>query len=133
MQGKGLAILAFGSMLAPAIEAAQQLNATLVNMRFVKPLDSTLLLALAARHTHFVTVEENVVAGGAGSAVNEYLHSQQVSTPVLNLGLPDRFVEQGSREECLAECGLDSEGVIQAIRAYLETATCHPEKNTLAY
>jgi 1-deoxy-D-xylulose-5-phosphate synthase len=87
-------------------------------MRFVKPLDEALILELAKTHEIFVTIEDNAIAGGAGSAVNELLQSRQCYAPVLNLGLPDEFLEQGSREELLALCGLDSDGITGAIERY---------------
>ncbi len=118
-QGKHLAILAFGSMVTPALVAGEKFDATVINMRFVKPLDEALILELVKTHDCLVTVEENVIAGGAGAGVNEFLIRQQSLPPMLNLGLPDRFVEQGSREECLAACGLDKEGIIAAIEAFL--------------
>ncbi|MGZ0076611.1 1-deoxy-D-xylulose-5-phosphate synthase [Methylomonas sp. EFPC1] len=116
-QGSRIAILAWGSMVTPSVEAGKQLSATVVNMRFVKPLDEALILELAKSHDVIVTVEENVIAGGAGSAVNEFLHAQNILMPVLNIGLPDRFVEQGSREELLALCGLDTKGILAKIQA----------------
>ncbi len=114
-QGQGLALLVFGSLLSTAAKVAEQLDATLVNMRFIKPLDGQLVRELADRHELLVTIEENALAGGAGSAVNEYL--QQLSHPVrvLNLGLPDRFQDHAGHEEQLAEAGLDLEGILQAI------------------
>jgi 1-deoxy-D-xylulose-5-phosphate synthase len=118
-QGSRLAILAWGSLVAPALEAGKQVGATVVNMRFVKPLDEQLLLEIAKTHDALVTVEENVVAGGAGSAVNEFLQAQSILLPVLNIGLPDRFIEQGSREELLALCGLDSKGILARIEKVL--------------
>ena len=111
-QGSRIAILAWGSMVPPAIEAGKQLGATVVNMRFIKPLDEALILELAKTHDVFVTVEENVIAGGAGSAVNDFLQAQQILMPVLNIGLPDSFVEQGTREELLSLCGLDVQGIV---------------------
>jgi 1-deoxy-D-xylulose-5-phosphate synthase len=114
-QGGKIAILAWGSMVAPALKAAEPLGATVANMRFVKPLDETLILELADSHELLVTVEENVVAGGAGSAVNQFLHARRILMPVLNLGLPDAFIEQGTREELLALCGLDAHGIAQSI------------------
>ena len=114
-QGKHVAILAFGSMLAPALVAGQTLNATVVNMRFIKPLDESLVLKLACTHELLVTVEENMVFGGAGSAVNECLAAHGVVADCLNLGLPDRFVEHGERTELLADCGLDADGIRLAI------------------
>jgi 1-deoxy-D-xylulose-5-phosphate synthase len=119
-EGKAVAILAFGSMLAPALEAGAQLNATVVNMRFVKPLDADLVLRLAETHDVLVTVEENVVMGGAGSAVAECLASAGIAAPVLMLGLPDAFVEHGDPQQLLADCGLDAAGIVRSIRARLE-------------
>ncbi|MGR9115904.1 MAG: 1-deoxy-D-xylulose-5-phosphate synthase [Gammaproteobacteria bacterium] len=117
-QGGRIAILAFGSMVAPAVEVGKQLGATVVNMRFVKPLDEALILELAKSHDSIVTVEENVIAGGAGSAVNDFLQAQKILMPVLNLGLPDEFIEQGSREELLALCGLDTQGIRTSIEKF---------------
>jgi len=133
IEGKEVALLAFGSMLQPAIEAGQHLGATVVNMRFVKPLDEDLLMALAANHDYFVTVEENAVLGGAGSAINEFLALKNVIMPILNIGIPDQFIEQGSREECLEACGLNTSGIIQAIKPFIAGKTCHQPKNTLAF
>lgn len=118
-RGQDLAILAFGTMLTPALTVGEKLNATVVNMRFVKPLDEPLLLELAAEHGKFVTVEENAVMGGAGSAVNECLAARQVIIPILNIGLPDRFIEHGSREETLADAGLDADGIFKTIDTWL--------------
>ena len=115
-EGHRVAILSFGSMLQPALEAAQQLDATVVNMRFIKPLDTELLKRLATHYELLVTLEENAVQGGAGSAVNEALESMQIKSPVLNLGLPDHFVDHGSSKELLAECGLNAEGIIRSIQ-----------------
>jgi 1-deoxy-D-xylulose-5-phosphate synthase len=111
-QGSRIAILAWGSMVTPALEAGKQLGATVVNMRFVKPIDEQLILELAKSHDVLITAEENVLAGGAGSAVNDFLQAQQILMPVLNIGLPDNFVEQGTREELLAMCGLDIQGIV---------------------
>ena len=116
--GSRIALLAWGSMVAPALAAGKQLSATVVNMRFVKPLDEALLLELAKSHDLFITVEENVLSGGAGSAVNNFLQAQRILMPVLNIGLPDRFIEQGTREELLAICGLDSQGITAQIEAF---------------
>ncbi len=115
--GKKVAILAFGSMLAPALEAADQLDATVANMRFVKPLDEELVLKLAREHALLVTVEENTVQGGAGSAVAECLAQHGIAVPLLHLGLPDRFIEQGEHKQLLADCGLDAAGMVRAIGA----------------
>ena len=116
-QGSRIAILAWGSMVTPALAVGKQLGATVVNMRFIKPLDEQLLLDLAKSIEIFVTIEENVISGGAGSAVNNFLQKQHILMPVLNIGLPDSFIEQGTREELLAICGLD----IQGITAQIET------------
>jgi len=111
-----IAILAFGSMLQPALTAGEALDATVVNMRFVKPLDVDLLLRLASQHSAFITVEENVVAGGAGSAVSEALIAAGTTVPILHLGLPDRFPDHGDPAEILRECGLDGDGIAAAIQ-----------------
>jgi 1-deoxy-D-xylulose-5-phosphate synthase len=94
------------------------LGATVANMRFVKPLDEALIRELAESHELLVTVEENVVAGGAGCAVNQFLQAKRILMPVLNLGLPDAFIEQGTREELLALCGLDAQGIAASIAAF---------------
>jgi len=109
--GTGVAILAFGSMLAPALQAGERLDATVANMRFIKPLDEELVLHLAHQHSLLVTVEENAVQGGAGSAVAECLSRHGILTPVLHLGLPDAFLEQGDPVQMLANCGLDAAGI----------------------
>ncbi len=117
--GARIALLAFGSLNTPAADVADALDASHLNMRSVKPLDRAAVLAAAADHDLLVTLEENVVAGGAGSAVNELLMAEGVQVAVLNLGLPDAFVEHGKPAELLAECGLDAEGIQAAIRARL--------------
>jgi 1-deoxy-D-xylulose-5-phosphate synthase len=114
-QGKGIALLAFGSMVGVAEAVAEVIDATVVNMRFVKPLDEEWVVRLACSHKRLVTLEENVVAGGAGSAVNECLAARGILLPVRNLGLPDRFVEHGEHGEQLADCGLHVDGVLQAL------------------
>jgi 1-deoxy-D-xylulose-5-phosphate synthase len=103
----GLALLAFGSMLTPALALGERFDATVVNMRFIKPLDAALLRDIATSHAAIVTLEENVVAGGAGSACAEALDAAGILIPRLHLGIPDRFIEHGSREECLTAAGLD--------------------------
>jgi len=103
----GLAILVFGTLLESARRIAERLDATLVNMRFVKPLDEKLVMSLAARHRAIVTIEENAVMGGAGSAVGELLAAEGVQLPLHHIGIPDRFIEHGSRDTCLAAAGLD--------------------------
>ena len=117
-QGGRIAFLAFGSMVTPALEAGKTLGATVVNMRFIKPLDEDLMLKMATTHDVLVTVEENVIAGGAGSAVNEFLQSQQIFMPILNLGLPDTFVDQGTREELLSLCELDAQGILNSTEVF---------------
>jgi 1-deoxy-D-xylulose-5-phosphate synthase len=107
----GLALLAFGPMLEPAARAAERLDATLVNMRFVKPLDEALILELAGRHRAFITLEENAVQGGAGSAIAELLAAEGLSLPLLQIGIPDRFIEHGSRDSCLTAAGLDAQSL----------------------
>jgi 1-deoxy-D-xylulose-5-phosphate synthase len=114
-QGQHVAILSFGTLLPAAIEAAEAINATVVNMRFVKPVDGQIVNDIAASHDLIVTLEENVIAGGAGSAVNEYLSANQLATPTLNLGLPDRYIDQASQQQQLAICGLDADGIIESI------------------
>jgi 1-deoxy-D-xylulose-5-phosphate synthase len=118
-EGRRVALLAFGSMLAPCLEAAEALDATVVNMRFVKPLDTALVTQLARSHELLVTVEENVAQGGAGSAVAEGLHSHAAQAALLQLGLPDRFVGHGDPVLLLRECGLDRDGILAAVRARL--------------
>ena len=115
-QGKGIAILAFGTMVAPSIAAAEKLDATVANMRFVKPLDVELVKQLAQSHDAIVTVEEGAIMGGAGSAVAEALAEAGIVKPVLHLGLPDKFVDQGDCAQLLAMCGLDAQGIAASIR-----------------
>ncbi len=117
-RGKKLALLAFGAMVETARAAAEALDATLVNMRFVKPLDGKLILELAASHDCLITIEDNAIAGGAGGAVNEFLAVHGIHKPVLNLGIPDRFVEHGSRDECLKSTGLDAAGIGQSVTTW---------------
>jgi 1-deoxy-D-xylulose-5-phosphate synthase len=114
----GLLLLAFGSMVEAARPVAERLDATLVNMRFVKPLDSALLRELVPQHAALVTLEENVVAGGAGSGVAEFLDAVGLAGPRLHLGIPDRFVEHGSREECLASAGLDPASITASVERW---------------
>ncbi|MCZ4315230.1 1-deoxy-D-xylulose-5-phosphate synthase [Comamonadaceae bacterium G21597-S1] len=114
--GRGIAILAFGTLLHPALAAAQQFDATVVNMRWVKPLDQALLRQIAEQHTVLVTIEEGAVMGGAGSAVDEFLQSIGQVRPLLQLGLPDQFIEHGDPARLLALHGLDADGIVQSIR-----------------
>ena len=118
-RGRDVAILCFGTLHANALVAAEALDATVANMRFVKPLDTELLRQLADSHGLLVTVEENAIMGGAGSAVNEWLLAQGIQIPVLNLGLPDIYVEHDKPASMLAECGLDAAGIERAIRQRL--------------
>jgi 1-deoxy-D-xylulose-5-phosphate synthase len=114
----GLALLAFGPLLDSALKIGERLDATVVNMRFIKPLDEELILQLATRHQALVTLEENVTAGGAGSAVGELLAAEGVAMPLMHIGIPDRFIEHGSREECLAAAGLDFASVSGAVERW---------------
>ncbi len=114
-RGANLAILAFGSPLAAAIEVGNELGATVVNMRFVKPLDEELVLELARTHSAIVTVEDNAIAGGAGSAVTELLTAKNIQMQIMQLGLPDAFLEHASREQLLAEAGIDAAGIRSAV------------------
>ena len=118
-QGEKVAILSFGTLLSNALEAAEQINATVVDMRFVKPLDEALILEMANSHDMLVTLEENAIMGGAGSGVNEFLMKEKKVLPILNLGLPDFFIPQGTQDELLADLGLDAIGIVNAINAYL--------------
>lgn len=115
-QGAEIALLSFGTLLPAALDAGKALGATVVNMRFVKPLDEDIIRKLADSHQLLVTIEENVVAGGAGSAVNELLSHTQIATPCLNLGLPDHYIDHGSQTSLLAECGLDADGILSSIK-----------------
>jgi 1-deoxy-D-xylulose-5-phosphate synthase len=118
-QGRsGLLILAFGALVSAAESIAERLDATVVNMRFVKPLDESLVLKLAAEHRALVTMEENAVAGGAGSAVLELLANCSHPLPSLTLGIPDRFIEHGSREDCLVQAELDAPGLMAAVERW---------------
>ena len=119
-QGKGIAILCFGTLLNAAISVADELDATLVDMRFVKPLDQDLLKALAEQHEYFVTLEENAILGGAGSAVLTFLAQHKILKPVLNLGIPDYFIEQGTQEEIYQQLGLDSAGILNSINEFVQ-------------
>jgi 1-deoxy-D-xylulose-5-phosphate synthase len=120
LKGSGIAILAFGSMVQPCVEIAAQLDATLVNMRFIKPLDIDLVKSLCADHELLVSVEENSVAGGAGSGINEALAAMGITTAILNVGIPDQFIEHGSVEDCLTAAGLDAPGIHEQIIARMQ-------------
>ena len=118
-QGEKIAILSFGTLLEQAQLAAQNLGATVVDMRFVKPLDTALIDELCASHEVLVSVEDNVIAGGAGSAVSEYLSASKLNTPILHLGVPDEFIKHGTQQEMHAELGLDAEGIEQQVTEWL--------------
>jgi 1-deoxy-D-xylulose-5-phosphate synthase len=117
-QGSRIAILAWGSMVTPAQQVGEQLGATVANMRFVKPLDEALIIELASSHDVIVTVEENAIIGGAGSLVNQLLQRHKILKPVMNIGLPDAFIEQGTREQLLSICGLDVQGILKQIAQF---------------
>ena len=131
-QGKGVAILAFGTLLYPALAAAERLDATVVNMRWVKPLDAELLLQVAASHDALVTIEEGAIMGGAGSAVAEALAAAGVVKPLLHLGLPDRFIEHGDPARLLALEGLDATGIEGSVRSHLGSWLMPPQRNLKA-
>ncbi|MCO3528829.1 1-deoxy-D-xylulose-5-phosphate synthase [Pseudomonas aeruginosa] len=119
-RGGRVALLVFGVQLAEAMKVAESLDATVVDMRFVKPLDEALVRELAGSHELLVTIEENAVMGGAGSAVGEFLASEGLEVPLLQLGLPDYYVEHAKPSEMLAECGLDAAGIEKAVRQRLD-------------
>jgi 1-deoxy-D-xylulose-5-phosphate synthase len=120
-QGRRIALLAFGTMLETALQAGEELDATVVNMRFVKPMDRELLREIAAGHELLVTIEENAVIGGAGAEVSRLV--QELATPVriLRLGLPDRFIDHGDQVQLLARIGLDKDGVVARVKATIGT------------
>ncbi|MGB1989512.1 MAG: transketolase C-terminal domain-containing protein, partial [Cycloclasticus pugetii] len=117
-EGKDTALLAFGSSVTQALEVAEEFNATVINMRFIKPLDEDMIKHIASTHNTLVTLEENVIKGGAGSGVNEFINQASIDTKVLNIGLPDLNLEHGSREELLQEAGLDT----QSIKNYISSS-----------
>jgi 1-deoxy-D-xylulose-5-phosphate synthase len=120
-RGERVAILNFGTLLPQAMAAAKQLNATVVDMRWVKPMDEAKVLELAGHYDLLVTLEESAVAGGAGSSVNELLVAQAQQTAVINLGIPDEFVEHGAHQEQLSWIGLDSDSIVRRIRKAMHT------------
>ena len=119
--GEGVALLAFGSLLAPALAAGDELDATVANMRFVKPIDAELIVELAGNHSLLVSIEENAVIGGAGSEIERVLAERGIKVPLLRLGLPDRFIDHGEQGQLLAELGLDKDGIVRAVRARADT------------
>ncbi|MDF1828567.1 1-deoxy-D-xylulose-5-phosphate synthase [Cycloclasticus pugetii] len=118
-EGKDIALLAFGSSVTQALEVAEEFNATVINMRFIKPLDEDMIRHIASTHKTLVTLEENVIKGGAGSGVNEFINQASIDTKVLNIGLPDLNLEHGSREELLQEAGLDTQSIKNYIKSSL--------------
>ena len=124
--GRGVAILAFGTLLYPALQAAEKLDATVVNMRWAKPLDEALLCKAAAEHDALVTLEEGAVMGGAGSAVGEALAAAGIEKPLLQLGLPDRFIEHGDPAALLAGIGLDAAGIERSVRGRFASLVAKP-------
>jgi 1-deoxy-D-xylulose-5-phosphate synthase len=114
----GLAILAFGALVDSAVKIGERLDATVVNMRFVKPLDERMVLSIAERHSAIVTIEENAVMGGAGAAVGELLAEKGVQLPLHHIGIPDLFIEHGTRESCLAAAGLDLAGLTANVEGF---------------
>ncbi len=127
-KGRSTAILAFGSRVQAALAAGEALNATVIDMRFVKPIDETLILEMATSHDLLLTIEENVIMGGAGSAVNEVLTAHSIVIPVINLGLPDEYCEQGEHESLLEDYGLSAEGIINRVNDFHQQSSC----NTIA-
>ncbi|MGB9355006.1 MAG: 1-deoxy-D-xylulose-5-phosphate synthase, partial [Azonexus sp.] len=120
-QGKGVALLAFGSLVASAVAAGDELDATVANMRFVKPIDAELIVQLAGNHSLLVSIEENSIIGGAGSEIERVLAERGMKVPLLRLGLPDHFIDHGEQGQLLAELGLDKDGIVRAVRARAET------------
>lgn len=127
LKNNKIAILAFGTMVRPSKTVGEDMDATVVNMRFVKPLDENLILTMADTHTLIVTVEENVVMGGAGSAINECLHQHHQNIAILNIGIPDRHLDHGSQQQQLAAIGMDEEGIKQQILEKLEAMSISEE------
>ena len=125
-EGKNLALFAFGSMVAPALVAGEKLNATVADMRFVKPLDEALILRAAETHDFLATAEENAVAGGAGAGVSECLRRRGIHRPLLQIGIPDRFIQHGTPEELRAACGLDADGMEKTLQQWLARAGLPP-------
>jgi len=124
-RGKGIALLAFGSLVEDALTIGEELDLTVVNMRFVKPIDDEIIASMANDHSAFITLEENSVMGGAGSAVCESLNDAEILKPVLQIGLPDRYLEHGSREELLAAAKLDIDSLRQRVSIYSAQFTTH--------
>ena len=116
-EGRKIAIFGLGTLVQPALAVAEKLDATVADMRFVKPIDRALILDLASRHDALVTIEDAAIMGGAGSAVLEVLAAEGIAIPVLQLGFPDEFIDHGDQLALLAGIGLDAAGIEQSIRA----------------
>lgn len=129
--GTHVALLVFGSMLETALQVAEQLNATVINMRFIKPLDTALITELASHHSLLATLEENTIAGGAGSAVSEFLAEQNMQVNCIHFGLPDAFVEHGSREQLLDECGLSVNAILEQLKSAINSRDCNSGSSQL--
>ncbi|MBL4608128.1 MAG: 1-deoxy-D-xylulose-5-phosphate synthase, partial [Pseudomonadales bacterium] len=128
-KGKNIAFLAFGTVITPCLAAAKKFGATVVDMRFVKPLDEDLIREMSKQHELLVTVEENAIAGGAGSAVSEFLSREGILKPILHIGLPDHFLEHGKHESQLSHCGLDEDGIYKAVESrWNQLQKAHPSK-----
>ena len=119
-QGSRVAFLLFGTLLTNTLEAAEELDATVANMRFIKPLDEQLIKELASKHELLVTIEEGSICGGAGSGVAEYLHKNEITVSVLSLGIPDVYIEAATHQEQLIQCGLDKDGIIRSVKDRME-------------
>ena len=129
--GMNVALLVFGSLLDTAMQVAEQLNATVVNMRFIKPLDTDLIAELASGYNLLATLEENAIAGGAGSAVSEFLAEQNMLVNCIHFGLPDTFTEHGSREQLLDECGLSTNKILERLKSIIGNRDCNPGSSQL--
>jgi len=118
-KGKDIAILAFGTMVQPCERVGEEINATVINMRFVKPMDESLIINICENHQLIITVEENVIQGGAGSAVNEVVAAYGVERVIVNHGLPDRLIQHGTRDDMLRDAGLDYKGILDFVMAQI--------------
>tara|TARA_B100000686_G_scaffold314376_1_gene360402 strand:- start:350 stop:895 length:546 start_codon:yes stop_codon:yes gene_type:complete len=118
-KGKDIAILAFGTMVEPCERVGEEINATVINMRFVKPIDESLIINICENHQLIITVEENVIQGGAGSAVNEVIAAYGIEMAITNHGLPDRLIQHGTRDDMLIDAGLDYKGILDFVMAQI--------------
>ena len=130
VKGHKIAILAFGSMVQPSLEVGKQLNATVVNMRYIKPLDISCLKTIFSEHEYIITVEEHAIMGGCGSAVNECMQELRISKPIYNIGIPDLFIEHGTPSELLDQINLNRDGILKQIQSWLDSTplTCHSDE-----